>query len=53
VSKHEQTYRRKPEFSRARRRSDLHEGDRLDEPAFLALLRAAVALNTASKVKRA
>ncbi|SIT09879.1 DUF1801 domain-containing protein [Achromobacter sp. MFA1 R4] len=36
-----------------RRAIDLHEGDRLDEPAFLALFRAAVALNTASKVKRA
>lgn len=33
----------------ARRAIDLHEGDRLDEAAFKALIRAAVALNTAPK----
>ena len=32
-----------------RRAIDLHESDRLDEPAFKALIRAAVALNTAPK----
>ena len=32
-----------------RRAIDLHEGDRLDEVAFKALIRAAVALNTAPK----
>ena len=32
-----------------RRAIDLHEGDRLDEAAFKALIRAAVALNTAPK----
>ncbi len=31
-----------------RRAIDLHEGDRLDQDAFVALIRAAVALNTSS-----
>jgi hypothetical protein len=34
-----------------RRAIDFHEGDKLDEKAFQALIRAAVALNTASRVK--
>ena len=32
-----------------RRAIDFHEGDRIDEPAFKALIRAAVALNTAKR----
>lgn len=32
-----------------RRAIDLHEGDKLNEPAFTALIRAAVALNAAKK----
>jgi hypothetical protein len=32
-----------------RRAIDLHEGDKIDEKAFKALIRAAVALNTAAK----
>jgi hypothetical protein len=32
-----------------RRAIDLHEGDTIDEPAFKALIRAAVALNTKAK----
>ena len=35
-----------------RRAIDLHEGARLDAAAFKALIRAAVALNTAPKPKR-
>lgn len=34
-----------------RRAIDLHEGDRLDEAAFKALIREAVALNTAPKTR--
>ncbi len=37
----------------ARRAIDLHEGEVLDEEAFKALIRAAVALNTSSSAKRA
>ena len=33
----------------ARRAIDLHDGDRIDETAFKALIRAAIALNTAKK----
>jgi len=33
----------------ARRAIDLHEGERLDEPAFRALIRSAVALNTSPR----
>jgi len=36
----------------ARRAIDLHEGDTLDEKAFNALIRAAVALNTAARAAR-
>ena len=36
-----------------RRAIDLHEGDKIDEKALKALIRAAVALNTAKKPKRA
>ena len=36
----------------ARRAIDLHEGDRIDEPAFKALIRAAVALNTSRSAAR-
>lgn len=36
----------------ARRAIDLHEGSVVDEAAFLALIRAAVALNTAAPAKR-
>jgi len=36
----------------ARRAIDLHEGDRIDEKAFKALIRAAVALNTAARAAR-
>jgi hypothetical protein len=32
-----------------RRAIDLHDGDRIDEPAFKALIRAAVALNTSAR----
>jgi hypothetical protein len=32
-----------------RRAIDIHEGDRIDEPAFQALIRAAVAQNVAGK----
>ena len=35
-----------------RRAIDLHEGDKIDEKAFKALIRAAVALNTAQRKKR-
>ncbi|PYP78085.1 MAG: hypothetical protein DMD35_12285 [Gemmatimonadetes bacterium] len=35
-----------------RRAIDLHEGDKLDEKALKALVRAAVALNTSSSVQR-
>jgi hypothetical protein len=35
-----------------RRAIDLHEGDTLDEKAFKALIRAAVALNTAARAAR-
>jgi hypothetical protein len=35
-----------------RRAIDLHEGDMIDETAFKALIRAAVALNTSSAAKR-
>lgn len=35
-----------------RRAIDIHEGDRLDEPALKGLIRAAVALNLKSKPKR-
>ena len=37
----------------ARRAIDLHEGDRIDEDAFKALIRAAVALNTSGRAARA
>jgi hypothetical protein len=36
----------------ARRAIDLHEGDTIDEAAFKALIRAAVALNTSSAARR-
>ncbi len=36
----------------ARRAIDIHEGDKLNESAFKTLIRAAVALNTAKKLKR-
>ena len=36
-----------------RRAIDFHEGDKIDEKAFKALIRAAVALNTQKKPKRA
>jgi hypothetical protein len=36
-----------------RRAIDLHEGDPLDEAAFLTLIRAAVAANAAARVRRA
>jgi len=36
----------------ARRAIDIHEGDRIDEKAFKALIRAAVALNTAKGAKK-
>ena len=36
-----------------RRAVDIREGDRIDEPALQALVRAAVALNTAGRAKRA
>jgi hypothetical protein len=35
----------------ARRAIDIHEGDKIDEKAFKALIKAAVALNTAKKKK--
>jgi hypothetical protein len=35
-----------------RRAIDIHEGDKIDEKAFKALIRAAVALNTSSAAKR-
>ena len=35
-----------------RRAVDLHEGDRIDEKALKALIRAAVELNTSSAAKR-
>ena len=35
-----------------RRAIDFHEGDRIDEKALKALIRAAVALNTSSTAKR-
>jgi hypothetical protein len=35
-----------------RRAIDLHEGDRIDEKALMALIRAAVALNTSTAAKR-
>jgi hypothetical protein len=35
-----------------RRAIDLHEGDKIDEKAFKALIRAAVALNMSKKAKR-
>lgn len=35
-----------------RRAIDFHEGDRIDEAAFKALIRAAVALNTAARPRR-
>jgi hypothetical protein len=35
-----------------RRAIDLHEGDRIDEKALIALIRAAVALNTSSAARR-
>jgi len=35
-----------------RRAIDIHEGDRIDEKALKALVRAAVALNTAAKAQR-
>jgi hypothetical protein len=35
-----------------RRAIDIHEGDKIDEKALKALIRAAVALNTASAAKR-
>ena len=35
-----------------RRAIDLHEGDRIDEGAFKALIRAAVALNTSSRAQK-
>ena len=36
-----------------RRAIDIHEGDKIDEKALQALIRAAVALNTSKKLKRA
>ena len=36
-----------------RRAIDIHEGDKIDEKAFKSLIRAAVALNTQKKQKRA
>jgi hypothetical protein len=36
-----------------RRAIDIHEGDKIDDKAFKALIRAAVALNTQKKPKRA
>ena len=36
----------------SRRAIDLHEGDKIDEKALKALIRAAVALNTSSAVLR-
>ena len=36
-----------------RRAVDIREGDRIDEPALQSLVRAAVALNTAGRAKRA
>ena len=36
-----------------RRAIDIHEGDKINEPALKALIRAAVALNTSSGTKRA
>lgn len=36
-----------------RRAIDLHEGDKIDEKALMALIRAAVALNTSTVAKRA
>ncbi len=36
-----------------RRAIDIHEGDKIDDKAFKALIRAAVALNTRKKLKRA
>jgi len=36
-----------------RRAIDIHAGDKIDEKAFKALIRAAVALNTAARLKRA
>jgi hypothetical protein len=38
--------------AKATRAIDLHEGDRIDEPALRELIRAAVALNTAGGAKR-
>jgi hypothetical protein len=35
-----------------RRAIDIHQGDKLDQKAFKALLRAAIALNTSPHVKR-
>ncbi len=35
-----------------RRAIDIHEGDKIDDKAFKALIRAAVALNTAKAAKR-
>lgn len=35
-----------------RRAIDFHEGDKIDEPALMALIRAAVALNTSVQAKR-
>jgi hypothetical protein len=35
-----------------RRAIDLHEGDRINEKAFKALIRAAIALNTQKRAKR-
>lgn len=35
-----------------RRAIDIHEGDKLDEKAFKALIRSAIALNTAKRSKR-
>ena len=35
-----------------RRAIDIHEGDKIDEKAFKALIRAAVALNTSRAAKR-
>jgi hypothetical protein len=37
----------------ARRAIDIHEGETLDEKAFVALIRAAIALNVATTAKRA
>lgn len=36
-----------------RRAIDIHEGDRIDEKALMALIRAAIALNTTKKPRRA